>query len=236
MPIDDVAAFMVNICKAAGFAHQQGLIHRDINPSNIILSVYEHAILMDFGIAKIVGGQQHTTTGATVGTAAHMSPEQIMGTNIDPRSEVYSREVSLFEMVSGHPPFEADAVMTMLMMHFNDPIPHLLAINPDVPQGLIAVITKALAKSREDRYQTAGEMASALKNFPDQPTVVPLPPIGLEHTTIEDEPPFTAAAAATIVEMSDDTLVEPGLVPLEAAVKSSLPPLQPPGRKSLDEA
>ena len=227
MPIEDVVGYMVDICEAADYAHERGMIHRDIKPANIMLSVYKQAILMDFGIAKIVGGQQHTATGATVGTAQYMSPEQIMGTNLDQRSDIYSLGVSLFEMVSGRPPFEADSAMPLMMMHMNDPIPDLQQINPHVPLGLAAVINKALAKSKEDRYQTAGEMAAALKNFPDQAATI-LPPADLDHTLIEDAQPVAAAAAATAVEVSDATLIEPGIPPQETALESSVPPGSPP--------
>ncbi|GAG14809.1 unnamed protein product, partial [marine sediment metagenome] len=206
------------------YAHERGLIHRDIKPANIMLSVHKQAILMDFGIAKIIGGQQHTATGATVGTAQYMSPEQIMGTNLDQRSDVYSLGVSLFEIVSGHPPFEADSAMTLMMMHVNDPIPDLLKINPNVPSGLVAVINKALSKSKGNRYQTAGEMAAALKNYPDQTAVIPSPPPDLDSTLVEDALPYATAAAATAVEMSGATLVEPHLTPQETTTEPSLSP------------
>jgi serine/threonine-protein kinase len=227
MPFDDIVSYMVNICEAADYAHERGMIHRDIKPANIMLSVYKQAILMDFGIAKIIGGQQHTATGATVGTAQYMSPEQITGTNIDRRSDVYSLGVSLFEMVSGHPPFEADSAMTLMMMHVNDPVPDLQGINPQTPPGLIAVINKALAKSKEDRYQTAGELAAALNSYPDQTDVIPTP-IEPDKTTIEDSLPFAAAAAVTADKIGQATLVEPGITPSETTAGSGPPPGDPP--------
>lgn len=228
MPFDDVASYMVNICEAADYAHERGLIHRDIKPANIMLSVHKQAILMDFGIAKIIGGQQHTATGATVGTAQYMSPEQIMGTNLDRRSDVYSLGVTLFEMISGHPPFESDSAMTLMMMHVNDPIPDLLEISPDVPPGLVAIVKKALSKSRETRFQTAGEMAAALKNYPDQTAVVSPPHSGSDQTVLEDALLPTAAVAATAVETSDATFVEPSLPPHDTSVESNIPPGVPP--------
>jgi len=156
--------YMADICDAVGYAHQRGMIHRDIKPANLMLSVTGQAILMDFGIAKIVGGQRHTATGAVVGTAMYMSPEQIKGENPDNRSDIYSLGVTLFEMVSGQPPFKADSAMTLMMMHVNDPVPDLKSLNPDVPNDLIAIINKALAKDPNDRYQTAAQMADDLRN------------------------------------------------------------------------
>jgi serine/threonine protein kinase len=227
MPLEDVVEYMASICEASDYAHDRGLIHRDIKPANIMLSVHKQAILMDFGIARIVGGQQHTATGAVVGTAQYMSPEQIKGEQLDRRSDIYSLGVSLFEMVSGHPPFEADSAMTLMMMHINDPIPDIREINPDVPLELVAVINKALEKSKENRYQTAGEMAAALNAVTGQPAIIPPPPPALDATLVEEAQPFVEVAAATAVEMSDATLIEPDLASQETAAESSLPPPPP---------
>ena len=156
--------YIAEVCDALDYAHQRGMIHRDIKPANLMLNIMNQIILMDFGIAKIVGGQRHTATGAVVGTAMYMSPEQIKGTHADRRSDIYSLGVTLFEMVSGRPPFEAESAMTLMMMHINDPVPNPKDLNPDVPDDLIAVINKALAKDPNARYQTAAQMAAALRN------------------------------------------------------------------------
>ena len=160
----EVIRYAGQICEAVDYAHQRGLIHRDLKPANVMLDVHGNAILMDFGIAKIVGGTRHTATGAVIGTAMYMSPEQIKGVEIDRRSDIYSLGVMLFEMVSGRPPFQADSAMTLMMMHVNDPVPDLRQLRPDLPMGLVQVIEKALAKDPNRRYQTAGEMAAALGN------------------------------------------------------------------------
>ncbi len=156
--------YMASICDAVDYAHQRGMIHRDIKPANLMLTTLGQVILMDFGIAKIVGGTRHTATGAVVGTAMYMSPEQIKGEQPDRRSDIYSLGVTLYEMVSGRPPFDADSAMTLMMMHVNDPVPNPKKLNPEVPDGLVAVINKALAKDPNDRYQTAAQMAAALRN------------------------------------------------------------------------
>jgi serine/threonine-protein kinase len=154
---------IAQVCDAVQYAHDKGLIHRDIKPANIMLSVYGKAVLMDFGIARMVGGGQHTATGAVIGTAKYMSPEQITGEKIDGRSDIYSLGVTLFEAVSGKPPFEADSVMTLMMMHINDPVPDIHQLQPHVPEGLVLAIDKAMEKKPENRYQTAAEMAAALR-------------------------------------------------------------------------
>ncbi|MBI5352297.1 MAG: serine/threonine protein kinase [Chloroflexi bacterium] len=156
--------YMAEICDAVDYAHQRGIIHRDIKPANLMLNTQGQAILMDFGIAKIVGGQRHTATGAVVGTAMYMSPEQIRGEQPDRRTDVYSLGVTFFEMLGGHPPFQADSAMTLMMMHLNDPVPDPRKLNPEVPDGLVAVVNKTLAKNPDDRYQTAAQMATALRN------------------------------------------------------------------------
>ncbi len=135
MDAKDAIAITAEICDALEYAHKRGMVHRDIKPANIMLNVQGQAILMDFGIAKIIGGKRHTATGAVVGTAIYMAPEQIKGEQIDARVDIYALGVTLFEMMSGHPPFEADSAMTTLMMHVNDPVPDLAAINPDVPRA-----------------------------------------------------------------------------------------------------
>ncbi len=108
LPVKDAIQFSIDICEAADYAHQRGMIHRDIKPANVMLDVNNKAILMDFGIARMVGGQQHTATGAVVGTALYMAPEQIQGLHADARADIYSLGVTLFESLSGRPPFEAD--------------------------------------------------------------------------------------------------------------------------------
>ncbi|HSB03416.1 MAG TPA: protein kinase, partial [Anaerolineales bacterium] len=164
LSIGKAVEYMADLCDAVDYAHRRGMIHRDIKPANIMLNLMGQAILMDFGIAKMVGSQRHTATGAVVGTAMYMSPEQIKGEHPDRRTDIYSLGVTLFEMVSGRPPFQADSAMTLMMMHINDPVPDPKKLNPEVPDDLVAVINKALAKNPNDRYQTAAEMASALRN------------------------------------------------------------------------
>jgi tRNA A-37 threonylcarbamoyl transferase component Bud32 len=159
----DAVKYIIDVCEAADYAHKRGMIHRDIKPANVILDIHGRAILMDFGIAKIVGGQQHTATGAVIGTALYMAPEQIRGEKIDEGVDIYAIGVTLFEMLNGRPPYEADSAMTLMMMHLNDPIPDLRALHPEVPDDLVAVVDKALSKNRAQRYRSAAEMSAALR-------------------------------------------------------------------------
>ena len=128
-----------------------------------MLDVHNQAILMDFGIVKILGGESHTSTGAVVGTARYMSPEIIRGEVADHRSDIYSLGVTLYEMLSGRPPFMANSAMTLMMMHLNDPVPNVREFRDDVPPQLVQILEKSLAKDRADRYQSAAEMAADLR-------------------------------------------------------------------------
>ena len=198
LSVSKAMEYMANICDAVDYAHQRGMIHRDIKPANLMLTTSGQAILMDFGIAKIVGGTRHTATGAVVGTAMYMSPEQIKGEQPDRRSDIYSLGVTLFEMLSGKPPFDADSAMTLMMMHINDPVPNPQKLNPEVPEALVDVVNKALEKDPADRYQTAAQMAAALRNVLAGRAAGPVP--SSRSTMVEDAPTMTKSKSATTVE------------------------------------
>ena len=202
--------YIAEVCDALDYAHQRGMIHRDIKPANLMLNIMNQIILMDFGIAKIVGGQRHTATGAVVGTAMYMSPEQIKGTHADRRSDISSLGVTLFEMVSGRPPFEAESAMTLMMMHINDPVPNPKDLNPDVPDDLIAVINKALAKDPNARYQTAAQMAAALRNVLGRiKSGAPVEAPTYGGTMLEDALISSANVEATFFEPPSADVVHP---------------------------
>ncbi len=235
---------MAGACDAVDYAHQRGMIHRDIKPANLMLNTLGQVILMDFGIAKIVGSQRHTATGAVVGTAMYMSPEQIKGEQPDRRTDIYSLGVTLYEMVSGRPPFEADSAMTLMMMHINDPVPNPKKLNPDVPDSLVAIINKALAKDPADRYQTAAQMAAALRNALAGRAAGPVP--SARSTMVEETPTMMKSGKATTVEpvgVPRGTVVESSPQPaykgtmVESTPASSayatLPPPQPKSRSML---
>jgi serine/threonine protein kinase len=167
LSLEETLKFTLNVSDAMGYAHQRGMVHRDIKPANIMLDVQGQAILMDFGIVKILGGDSHTTTGALVGTARYMSPEIIRGTSADHRADIYSLGVTFFEMLSGRPPFVADSAMTLMMMHLNDPVPDVRDFRSDVPAEIKHILEKCLAKDRDNRYQSAEELSADLKQALD---------------------------------------------------------------------
>ncbi|MGD8807187.1 MAG: serine/threonine-protein kinase [Chloroflexota bacterium] len=152
-----------SIADALDYAHQREVIHRDVKPANVMLDEKGQAILTDFGIAKIVGGTQHTASGVMLGTARYVSPEQVQGRAVSGQSDIYSLGATLFEMLAGRPPYQGDSVISVLMAHVNEPLPDLNQIRPGLAPGLSALISKAMAKEPGARFRTAGEMAQALR-------------------------------------------------------------------------
>jgi eukaryotic-like serine/threonine-protein kinase len=198
LSLAEALKFTLNISDAVGYAHQRGMVHRDIKPANIMLDTQGQAILMDFGIVKIFGGDSHTSTGAVVGTARYMSPETIRGEVADNRSDIYSLGVALYEMLSGRPPFMADSAMTLMMMHLNDPVPDVRGFRPDIHPDIVAILGKCLAKDREKRYQSAAELSAELKRaiglLEDQPTALVEQPVSEKDSlaTVVSKPPVQA--------------------------------------------
>jgi len=185
LSIQEAINFTINISDAVGYAHQRGMVHRDIKPANIMLDVQGQAILMDFGIVKILGGDSQTSTGAVVGTARYMSPELIRGEVADHRSDLYSLGVTLYEMLSGRPPFVADSAMTLMMMHLNDPIPNVRGFRQDVPPELVRILEKCLAKDRNARYQSAAQLSADLRRLLatlEQGTMASMPAVAADQT------------------------------------------------------
>ena len=144
-------------------AHERGVVHRDIKPSNIMLLRGQHVKIMDFGIARLQVSNVKTQTGTRLGSPKYMSPEQIVGRDVDHRSDIYSLGVVLYEMVAGAAPFSAPDV-TQLMYQIGSVTSRPPSVfNPAVPPMLDLIVAKALAKDSADRYQHAWEMAADLR-------------------------------------------------------------------------
>lgn len=153
----------MSICTALEVAHSNGIVHRDIKPQNIIVTIDNQIKVMDFGIARTAGGSAMTQTGTIMGTAQYISPEQAQGRVADPRSDLYSLGVVLYEMLTGKVPFDGDNPVAIAYKHVReDPLAPSL-MNPDISPELEAVVMKALAKNPENRYQSAVEMHSDLE-------------------------------------------------------------------------
>jgi serine/threonine-protein kinase len=153
-----------DICAALEFSHRHGIIHRDVKPGNVMLTQTGQVKVMDFGIARALasGATTMTQTSAVIGTAQYLSPEQARGEAVDARSDVYATGCVLYELLTGHPPFVGDNPVSVAYQHVReDPQPPSDS-NRDVPPEVDAVVLKALAKNRMNRYQSAGEMRADL--------------------------------------------------------------------------
>jgi serine/threonine-protein kinase len=118
-------------------------------------------VLTDFGLTRLAGAVRHTLTGASWGTPAYKSPDQVKGKPGDKYSDIYSLGVILFELVTGQVPFEAETPVALIVKHMNEPVPSPSRLNPDLPPAVEPVVLRALAKEPGDRYQSAGELAKA---------------------------------------------------------------------------
>ncbi len=167
MSLEEAVRLVTQIADALAYAHRRSMIHRDIKPANIMLDKDTgKAILTDCGIVKLMGDQSvnYTATGALIGTPSYMSPEQALGQTGDARVDIYSLGVLLFQMITNQLPFDADTPLAVVMKHVNEPAPLPMMFNPNIPLDLQEVTLKALAKNPDDRFQTASEFATALRN------------------------------------------------------------------------
>ncbi|MGH8752366.1 MAG: serine/threonine protein kinase, partial [Burkholderiales bacterium] len=163
LPIPKVMSIVAKVADALAYAHTQNVVHRDIKPANMMYEPGSDTLkVTDFGIARITDSSK-TKTGMVLGTPSYMSPEQLAGKKIDGRSDLFSLGVSLYQLACGKLPFEGDSMAQLMFKIANEPPTDILSINSDLPECLVAIINKSLAKQVEERYQTGTEMAQALK-------------------------------------------------------------------------
>jgi serine/threonine-protein kinase len=269
MPLTRVVEIIRQVTGALDAAHGQGVVHRDLKSDNIMVSQTnggDWAKVLDFGIAKIqqpanVKDADLTAPNLVIGTPQYMSPEQCSQTQpLDARSDIYSLGVIVYEMLAGRVPFTGESVTMIMMQHVQDPPPSVLAARPDLPPAVDKVITRALAKHPDDRFQTAGELFAALSTaagedvtaVPRSTETVPSVPVSPAADDLDEEtvvrpretpqyaPP--AAAADTTASFSPWRIIVPsaivlvvvfGIVFLLTRSAGQTPPKPTPGQTEL---
>lgn len=162
LPLDDIDRLIQQIGSALDYAHTHDVVHRDLKPNNILLDNFGNAYLMDFGIAKILSATNLTTTSTLMGTPAYMAPEQWRMETVDHRADIYSMGIILYEMVTGEVPFDAPTPHQLMYAHLHKETPPPSHRTPGLLPTIDTVILKATAKKPAERYQSGGELASAL--------------------------------------------------------------------------
>jgi serine/threonine-protein kinase len=153
------------VASALAFAHERGIVHRDVKPGNIMITPSGDVKVMDFGIARATAGESLTQTATVLGTATYLSPEQAQGESVDARSDLYSLGVVLYEMLSGRVPFEGESPVAVAYKHVREEPVRPSLLNPDIPEPLERVVLKAMAKNPQNRYASAADMRADLSRF-----------------------------------------------------------------------
>jgi len=163
LPLERVLSIGVHVAEALHYAHEQGVVHRDVKPANMVLTMDEYEVkVTDFGVAHLMDASK-TRTGTIMGSPSFMSPEHVSGRRVDGRSDLWSLGVSLYQLLTGHLPFTGEPLATLMYRIANEPPDNLRDWRPDIPANVNAVIAKALAKDPDARYQTGRGMAGALR-------------------------------------------------------------------------
>jgi serine/threonine protein kinase len=206
--LSESLALIAQVADALGYAHRQGVFHRDIKPDNVLLEPLDvpdregdpplRAVVTDFGLAKLREGGVETQTGMFLGTMPYMSPEQCRGRNIDGRSDIYSLGILLFQLVSGRLPFEVKTPADAAEKHIREMPPLPRTFRPDLPQEIEAIILKTLAKRPEERQQTGEELARDLRQA---------------AAALSGEVLTQLAPATSITSLVTEIMSEPGQIP-----------------------
>ncbi len=206
MPLAEALQIIRQLGVALAYAHSHYMIHRDVKPANIMLGRDGRIILTDFGIARIVRGEQ-TTAGGMVGSPAYMSPEQCRGEAEDERTDLYALGVIFYKLLTGEVPYDADSPMEIILNHLDAPIPSVRKLRPDLPIKVDQLITRLLAKRPEDRYQSADALLSVLDSVSVSRIFISYRRADWEHFV---EPLITRLKAEGLSWWVDQHLIEGG--------------------------
>jgi serine/threonine protein kinase len=177
LPVGKAVSIGKQVCEGLSEAHRLGVVHRDLKPQNVMIDREGNARIMDFGIARSLTARGMTGAGVMIGTPEYMSPEQVDGKEADPRSDIYSLGIILFEMLTGHLPFEGDTPLSVAVKQKSERPPDPRSINAQIPDELGRIILKCLEKPKEKRYQSSDEILTELARIEKElpTTSQPLP-------------------------------------------------------------
>src|SRR5215217_479453 len=201
LPIERAVEVIGHVADALDAAHERGFVHRDVKPANVMVADSGQVYLTDFGLTKVLDASTGLThTGQLLGTLDYVAPEQIEGRPVDGRADVYSLGGLAYRAITGSVPFDRPGGVARLWAHLNVPAPSLRAKRPDAPRALDAAIRKALAKSPEERFATAGAFAIAAREALGE-----LAPAAVESGGIEEKVPVLAGASGPMWEWEPPT-------------------------------
>lgn len=225
LPVDQVLDLVAQVARGLAYAHENGVVHRDVKPANIMVVRDDHVKITDFGIARMATSAVRTQTGMVLGSPKYMSPEQVMGKKIDQRSDVFSLGVMLYEMLAGRAPFLGENINAIMYQTLNSVPPPPSTLNPAVPEMLDFIVAKALAKDLDDRYPDASEFAMDLRACRDTMprsrdrvgVVTPphaaraqmadaIPAIGLDEADAEESKPVATMGLSVLFDSSEATM------------------------------
>jgi hypothetical protein len=221
LPPERVVELLRPVAAALDYAHARGTIHRDVKPSNVMLTEDGTPVLTDFGLARIVSGSTRlTATGVSVGTPEYMAPEQAAGESTTAASDRYALGIVLYEMLTGRTPFQAETPIAVALAHLHKPLPLPRTLNPELLEGAERVLLKALAKAPEERFDSCLAMIAALTDAASESTAPAAVPEG------SPAPPTSAPSPGAAAVSSEPRPAAASV----AAVATTPPPEMPTGR------
>jgi serine/threonine protein kinase len=177
LAVDRTVDIVGQVAAALDYAHQNQVVHRDVKPANILVDKRGWCTVTDFGIAKALDANTLTASGSIIGTPYYMSPEQCKGKRVGPAADQYSLAVMTYQMLGGHVPFTGESSVEIVHKHVADPVPPLGLLRPNLPDGVVLVVERGLAKTAEERFATVAEFAKALKAASEGVDFTAVPPV-----------------------------------------------------------